>query len=192
MSESNVGGRKGSNCRDHIFIVNGAIQDALSAKSAKPLDLFISDYQTMFDGLDVKTTLNYLFDNGVKDDNFSLIYKLYQRNNISIKTPLGLTKRRPVDREVITQGDCLGPILASSTVDTLGKECFVKEKHLYLYRNKTPISLLTMIDDVLGLSNCGPESTQLQEYINIKTASKKLQFATDKTTRMHVGSKNNT
>ena len=49
-----------------------------------------------------------------------------------------------------------------------------------------------MIDDVLGLSNCGPESTQLQEYINIKTASKKLQFATDKTARMHVGSKNNT
>ena len=49
-----------------------------------------------------------------------------------------------------------------------------------------------MIDDVLGLSNCGPESTQLQEYINIKTASKKLQYATDKTVRMHIGSKNPT
>ena len=47
-----------------------------------------------------------------------------------------------------------------------------------------------MINDVLGLSNCGPESTQLQEYINIKTASKNLQFAIDKTARMHVGSKN--
>ena len=31
MSESNVGGRKGRNCRDHVFIVNGAIQDALSS-----------------------------------------------------------------------------------------------------------------------------------------------------------------
>ena len=39
MSESNGGGRKGRNCRDHIFVVNGAIQDALCSKSSKGLDL---------------------------------------------------------------------------------------------------------------------------------------------------------
>ena len=74
----------------------------------------------------------------------------------------------------------MGPILASSTVDTFGKECYKKQKHLYLYRDTTPVSLLTMIDDVFGLSNCGPESIQINEYINIKTGSKKLQFARDK------------
>ena len=116
MSESNVGGRKGRNCRDHIFVLNGAIQDALSSKHAKPLDLIICDYKTMFDGLDVKTTLNNIHDNGVKDDNFAIIYRLYENNNIAIKTPVGLTERRPVERPIITQGDCLGPILASSTV----------------------------------------------------------------------------
>ena len=131
MSESNVGGRKRRNCRDHIFVVNGAIQDALSSKSAKPLDLFICDYKTMFDGFDVKTTLNDLYENGIKDDNFALAYKLYETSNISVKTPLGLTDRRRVDREVITQGDCLGPLIASSTVDTFGKECYQKNKHLY-------------------------------------------------------------
>ena len=189
MSESNVGGRKGRNGRDHIFVVNGVIQDALSSKTAKPIDLFICDYRTMFDGLDVKTTLNDLYDNGVKDDNFTLIYKLYETSNVSIKTPMGLTERRQVDREIITQGDCLGPILASSTVDTFGKECYTQQKHLFWYRDTTPVSPLTMLDDVFALSLCGPESIQMQEFLNIKSGSKKLQYATDKTYRMHIGTK---
>ena len=187
MSESNVGGRKGRNCRDHVFIVNGVVQDALSTKSAQPLDIFVCDYRTMFDGLDVKTTLNDLYDNGVQNEDFSLIYKLYETSNISIKTPLGHTERRPVDRSIITQGDCLGPILASSTVDSFGKECFKKEKHLFWYRNQTPVSHLAMLDDVLTLSRCRPEAIQLQEFINIKSGSKKLQYATEKTYQMHVG-----
>ena len=115
--------------------------------------------------------------------------KLYENSHVAIKTPVGLTERRPVERPIITQGDCLGPILASSTVDTFGKECYQQDKHLYWYRNVTPDSLLTMIDDVLALSFCGPKSTQIQEYINIKTGSKKLPFSTGKTFPMHVGSK---
>ena len=173
MSESNVGGRKGRNCRDHVFIVNGVIQDALSTTTAQPLDIFVCDYRTMFDGLDVKTTLNDLYDNGVQNEDFSLIYKLYETSNISIKTPLGHTERRPVDRAIITQGDCLGPILASSSVDSFGKECFQKEKHLFWYRNITPVSPLAMLDDVLALASCGPGAIQLQEFLNIKSGCKK-------------------
>ena len=80
---------------------------------------------------------------------------------------MGLTKRRRAEREIITQGDSLGPILASSSVDTFGKECYEQKKHLYLYRNVPPVSVLTMIDDVFSISNCGPESTQIQEYLKI-------------------------
>ena len=105
MSESNIGGRKGRSCRDHIFVVNGIIQDALCSKKSKPLDLFICDYKTMFDGLDVKTTLNDIYDNGVTDDSWVLIYKLYETNNLSINTPVGQTVRKPVKYEIITQGD---------------------------------------------------------------------------------------
>ena len=39
------------------------------------------------------------------------------------------------------------------------------------------------------MSNCGPESIQIQEYVNIKSGSKKLQFAPDKTSRLHIGRK---
>ena len=51
MSESNVGARKGRSIRDHIFIVNGIIQDVLSRKSKEPMDILIFDYATCFDSL---------------------------------------------------------------------------------------------------------------------------------------------
>ena len=82
--------------------VSRDIQDALSSKKCKPLDLFICDYKTMFDGLDVKTTLNDIYDNGVNDDNWALIYKLYETNYLSINTPVGKTERRLFEREIIT------------------------------------------------------------------------------------------
>ena len=41
MSKSNIGGRKGRSFQNHIFVLNGVIQDALSSKKGKPLDLFI-------------------------------------------------------------------------------------------------------------------------------------------------------
>ena len=141
----------------------------------------------MFDGLDVKTTLNDIYDNGMTDDSWALIYRLYETNILSINTPVGQTVRRPVKREIITQGDCLGPILASSTVDTFGKECYQQQKHLYWYTDKTAISPLTMLDNVLTFSNCGPEATQMREFLNIKTGPKKLQMATEKTSKMHIG-----
>ena len=74
-------------------------------------------------------------------------------------------------------------------MDSFAKKCFKEEKHLYWNRNKNPISLLTMLDDVLSISNCGPEATRMIEFLNIQSSSKRLQFATDKTYRLHVGRK---
>ena len=38
----------------------------------------------MFDELDVKITLQDLYDNGITDNNWSLIYRLYEKLNVSI------------------------------------------------------------------------------------------------------------
>ena len=92
-SESSIGCRKWRKCRDHIFVANSAIQDALSSRSAKPLNLFVCDYKTMFDSLDVKTTLNDLCDNGVKDNSFALLQKLYEtsKGRVQLKILVVLT-----------------------------------------------------------------------------------------------------
>ena len=44
-----------------------------------------------------------------------------------------------------------------------------------------------MLDDLFAISYCGLESTQMQEFLNIKTGSKKLQYSIEKTFKMHVG-----
>ena len=47
MSDSNVGGRKKKNIRNHIFIVNGVINEALKKK--ENIDIEILDYRQCFD-----------------------------------------------------------------------------------------------------------------------------------------------
>ena len=44
-----------------------------------------------------------------------------------------------------------------------------------------------MLDDVFALSNCGPQTAQMDAFIDIKTNYKKLQFALEKTYKMNIG-----
>ena len=50
MSDSNVGARKKKSIRNHIFVLNGIINEALKKKD-KPIDLVIVDYKHYFDSL---------------------------------------------------------------------------------------------------------------------------------------------
>ena len=51
MSDSQVGGRKVKNVRNHIWIVNGVICDVLSTKKKYSIDIQIFDYKQCFDSL---------------------------------------------------------------------------------------------------------------------------------------------
>ena len=51
MSVSQVGGRKNMNVRNHIWVVNGVIQDVLNRKGAEPIDIQILDLKQCFDAL---------------------------------------------------------------------------------------------------------------------------------------------
>ena len=53
MSDSNVGARKGKNIRNHIFIVNGVINEVIQDKT-KAIDIQIVDYKQCFDSMWLK------------------------------------------------------------------------------------------------------------------------------------------
>ena len=53
MTDSNVGARRGRNIRNHTFVVNSIINDAV-VKKTKPADLAIMDYKKAFDILSPK------------------------------------------------------------------------------------------------------------------------------------------
>ena len=86
MSEFQIGGRKNRNVRDHLFVVNGIVQDTLSSVKMKPINLIIADFQLCFDGLSLPLTCQDLYSSGCKDDKLSLLYDINKQNNVSVRT----------------------------------------------------------------------------------------------------------
>ena len=107
MSDSQVGSRKGKNIRNHVWIINGIINDVLSKKNKESLDLQIFDYKQCFDSLWLEESLNDIYDGGLQDDKFQLLYNTNQIVNVAVKTPVGKTIREPIYKAII-QGDVIG------------------------------------------------------------------------------------
>ena len=186
MSDSQIGARKDKNIRNHIWIVNGIISDVLSSKSNKPIDVQIYDYKQCFDSLWLQECMNDLYSAGLDNDKFALLYNVNRKVNIAVKTPVGKTDRRSISN-VVTQGDVFGPMFCSKQVDTFGQECIEENKYTYTYRGEVNIPPLSMVDDVLCVSECGFQTTMTHSYIKLKTDSKKLQFGAQKCKKLHVG-----
>ena len=189
LSDSNIGARKHKNIRNHIFVVNSVLHDVLQKKSRNPVDLMVLDYKQMFDSECLFECMNDLYEAGVKDDIFPLIYESNRRSYVAVQTPHGIS-RREIFEELVMQGDVLSPLISSIQVDTIGKECLENKKHLYYFKNIVPIPPLGMIDDLLTISECGDKTKLINEYINFKTGSKRLQFGTSKCIKMHIGKTN--
>ena len=186
MSDSQVGARKGKNVRNHIWILNGIISDVLRSKSKKPVDIQIYDYKQCFDSLWLQECMNDLYSAGLNDDKFALLYNVNSKVDIAVKTPVGKTDRQSI-HNVIAQGDVFGPMFCSKQVDTFGQECLDEGKYTYMYRGEVEIPPLSMVDDVLCVSECGFKTSMMHAFISLKTDSKKLQFGAGKCKRLHVG-----
>ena len=120
MSDSNIGARKDKNIRNHIFILNGIINEAV--KSGKSIDITILDYRQCFDSMWLEECINDLYESGVTNANLALIYEANKNNQVAVMTPSGLTEREAINN-IVMQGEVLGPIECSVTVDTFRKEC---------------------------------------------------------------------
>ena len=98
---------------------------------------------------------------------------------VAVKTPVGKTDSGSISNSII-QGDVFGPILCSKQVDSFGKECLENHKYTYMYKNEVKIPPLSMVDDVVCISECGYQTSMMNSYMNFQTNSKKLQFGSTK------------
>jgi hypothetical protein len=148
------------------------------------------DFSQMFDAEDISICLNALYDSGVKDDTFALIYEANKTNVISVKTPNGLTETTTIHEKVM-QGDVLSPLMSSNMVDfNIGKAAVVTG-NIYMYKEKVAIPPLMMQDDTLGISVCGHKSQQMNNFLNTRTNIMNLQFGNDKCEKIHIGKHHN-
>ena len=148
MSSSNIGWRKNRNIREHLFIVNGIMNDVIHNKNTKEVDIEIYDVAKCFDKLEYHNTANDLFKAGVQDDKFVVVANSNKKCDVAIKTPWGAKTKRTTLENLEMQGTVLAGLKCSISIDTFGKECLENEHDvLYTYKNsvKTPPLGLLMI-----------------------------------------------
>ena len=178
MSDCQMGARKGKGCRSNIWILNGIIHENVKKSNTKPVVLQFYDYKQMFDSVNLKEAISDLYDYGVQDGDLQLIYKANKEIFMAVKTSGGLTNRQKITNSVL-QGDTWGPMMASVQVEKIGKS--VEEAGIgYRYKNQLPISILGLIDDVVGNSDAGYRAQQLNVILNTKTSEKGLQYGINK------------
>ena len=108
LSYSNIGGRKGRNIRDHLFVIYAVINDVMNGASP-PVDFQSLDIFKCFDEMWFEETHNDLFDVKVQDDKFALIAKLDAKAKVIVKTPCGPTDEFTLE-QIVMQGSVFGPI----------------------------------------------------------------------------------
>jgi hypothetical protein len=50
----------------------------------------------------------------------------------------------------------------------------------YKYKDQLPVSLLSLVDDMIGVTTAGYKAQQMNAVISAKTAEKRLQFGVSK------------
>ena len=79
------------------------------------------DFKTCLDSLWLEDVLNTLWDAGVDNEFFYIIYLLNKNCNITVNTPFGPTERFTTEK-LVKQGTVLGPVLCSTSVGDYFKD----------------------------------------------------------------------
>ena len=208
MSDHQMGARKKKGCRQNIFIINGIIHDVINSKFKNSVFLQIYDYKQMFDAINLEEAIGDIFDVGVTDDTLSLLYKANKEVSMAVNTPSGISERQTI-KDVVLQGDTWGSMLASVQVDSMAKEVeksmtkeveksmakevvmsmakeVEKSDHGFLYKNTLPVSMLGLVDDLIGITTADHRAHQMNTILKIKTAEKRLQFGVGKCKTMLI------
>ena len=199
MSDSNIGGRRKKNIKNHLFIIHGIINAVLKGEDP-PVDIQVYDIEKAFDALWLEDSMNDLVDTIPEvhhDDKLALLYEGNRNNQVAINTAVGQTDRVNIPL-VVMQGGTWGPMKCSNSIDTIGKKCHESGQHIYLYKNRTRILPLGMVDDILAVSRCGHKSVAMNSFLTTQCELKKLRFHTPdqsgktKCHQIHIGKKSMT
>ena len=187
MSNSNIGARKNRNIRDHLFVINGIINDVKNSSNSQDIDIQIYDVAKCFDKLEYTNTAVDLFNAGIQDDKFIVVANSNKNCSVAIKTPWGLTPRTNFTN-IEMQGTVLAGIKCSVSIDSIGKEALQNIHPItYKYKSCTSIPPLALIDDVIAVATCSPDSVKTCATIKAKIEAKQLSLGDKKCFQMHVG-----
>ena len=187
LTDSNIGGRRGRNIRDHIYVIN-AIMNSITSGNEEACDITVHDIEKCFDSLWAQECVNTLYEYGLDNDKLVLIHEETKNAKIAMKTSMGLTERIDIE-DLIMQGNIFGSIICTSVMDKLAKMFYQNEDLIYKYKKEVSIPILGMVDDVLNVAKCSEQVVQSNSTINTFMEQNKLKLASTKCSRIHVGKK---
>ena len=187
---SNVGGRKGRNIRDNIYVLNTII-NSINSGNKEACDITVHDVENCFDALWAQECINTLYENGVNNDKLVLLHEETRNAQIAIKTAVGMTERISITN-IIMQGTVFGSLICTSVIDKLAKIFYSDSKLLYKYKGEVDVPILGMVDDVLNVATCSEQAVLSNATINSFIEHNKLKLNASKCSRVHVGKKKDT
>ena len=114
-----AGVEKNRSTADNIFLLRSLIDHATYTRSS--IILILYDFETCFDAIWLEDSLNVLWDAGVTNDLFYMIYALIETCSIVVNTPFGQTSCIQIDN-LVKQGTALRPVLCSTSIGDYCKE----------------------------------------------------------------------
>ena len=190
LTDSNVGARKLRNIRDNIFVIN-AILNSQKNTPEEAIDVQIYDVEQCFDALWLQEVITSLYEAGLRNDKLPLLFLENRNAQVAVKTPGGLSNRVNITN-IIMQGSVWGSICCVVLMDKLGKLAYKHPELLYYYKGVVACPPLQMVDDILGVQKCSPQSVHLNTVINTFMEHQKLTLSKNKCHNIHIGSKANT
>ena len=112
------GARSERSTSDSTFIINALKDHAIYLN--KPLYLTFYDYSTCFDSLWLEDCMISLWNLGIQDRTFNLIYLLNEKCNMRVKTPHGMTDSFSCP-QIVKQGTVLSGNLCTASTGELPK-----------------------------------------------------------------------
>ena len=137
-------------------------------------------------------TGNDIFNVGLNDDLFVLAANSNSSCQVVVKTLWGSTTNRHTFSDIEMQSGVLTLLKCSVQVDTLGREILQNSEYsnmLYKYKDFVRIFLLSMVDDCLTITSCSLHSVKMNDLVQSKADTKRLELSDVKCFEMHIGDK---
>ena len=140
-----------------------------------------------YDKLWLEACINSLYDAGLRNEYLNLLYIENKNAKISVKLNNKVSKRIDV-KNVVMQGSVWGGLKCTSQMVTINKFMKSNDNLTYKYRGDPNIAIgvLGMVDDTLGIAECGVKCVEKNAVLNSFMETHRLKMHKNKSVVIHV------
>ena len=144
------------------------------------------DGKETYDSLWLDKIINEVIEAGFNNDKLNLLFLENLSALVAVKISSG-TSRRELISKIIMQGTVWGGLCCTVLMDKLGKIFYDKPELMHKYKGLVPVPPLEMVDDVMCITNCSPQSVQANAVVISFMECKKITLNRKKCDKLHIG-----